>query len=155
MTWATQLFAKELPRMNKLIVAGGLALLVAQIATANTPWDWESRFGYRPAGQKFSEQEFSVDLFGVGASREREYFDDDNTGGLGVGANYFFLRYLGVSVDSYVDDFDVPRHVDFSAVARFPLEECSLALTFLPAAVGSFMTALSGRATSEVESNTV
>ena len=87
----------------------------------------ENSFEYQEGTQKFEAKEFSLDLFGVGATRDRENFGDDDTIGLGAGVNYYFTRYFGASAETYIDDWDLPNHIDFSALARYPIEKWSLA----------------------------
>jgi hypothetical protein len=108
---------------KKIIVVGVLLLLMIQITTAGF---WEDRFGYQPGGVNFDDQECAVDLFGIIASRDRDRFRNE-TLGIGAGFTFFAARYFGGSVETYVDEFDIPNHVDFSAIVRYPIEEYSLA----------------------------
>lgn len=110
--------------MDKKLVASGLMLLIVQAAVSGP---LENSFDYQEATHKFEAKEFSLDLFGVGATRDRENFDDNDTIGIGAGVNYYFTRYFGASAETYIDDWDLPNHIDFSALARYPIEKWSLA----------------------------
>jgi len=109
---------------NKLPVFAFLMLLIAASAIAGP---MQNSFEYTEGGHKFEAKEFSLDLFGVGATRNRENFADDDTIGLGAGVNYYFTRYFGASAETYIDDWDLPNHIDFNALARYPIEKWSLA----------------------------
>jgi hypothetical protein len=109
---------------KKLTVGAGLILLIVQTATSGP---LQNSFEYSETGEKFGAKEFSLDLFGIGATRNRENFADNDTIGLGAGVNYYFTRYFGASAETYIDDWDLPNHIDFSALARYPLEKYSLA----------------------------
>jgi hypothetical protein len=109
---------------KKLVVTGALICGLSQAVFAGA---WDDRFEYSSDASKFAEEEFSVDFFGLWASRDRDDFDEDDTLGTGAGVNYFFVPYLGVSAETYVDEFDVPNHVDGSIVFRFPVDRYSFA----------------------------
>lgn len=106
-----------------MAVLAFLGITMAREANAATWNDWTE---YNPATASFNEQEWRFDIAGIYGTKDRSDFSD-NAGGLGVGVNYFVTRYLGAGVDTYMDDFDFPNHVDFSALARYPLENLSLA----------------------------
>jgi hypothetical protein len=108
---------------NLTVLASSLLL----IATTAISGPMDNSFEYTEGGRKFDAKEFSLDLFGIGATRNRENFADDDTIGLGAGVNYYFTRYFGASAETYIDDWDLPNHLDFSALARYPIEEWSLA----------------------------
>jgi hypothetical protein len=73
----------------------------------------------------FKDQEFQLDVFGsfmnfpYGSDRH----GDRDGGGGGVGANYFFMRYIGIGVDG---DFDTNRggvaNYTGKLIFRFPIE---------------------------------
>jgi hypothetical protein len=110
---------------KKLMVSAGLLLLIVQSAISSGPM--QNTFEYSEPGHKFDNQEFSLDLFGIGATRNRENFADNDTIGFGAGVNYYFMRYLGVSADTYIDDWSLPNHLDFNLLGRYPIEKWSLA----------------------------
>src|SRR6187401_2678035 len=109
-----------------VVAAAGLLLLVAQTAIASDPF--QNSFEYKEGGgRKFDKKELSLDLYGIGETRNRENFADDDTIGLGAGVNYYFTRYFGVGAATYIDDWDLPNHIDFNLMARYPIEKWSLA----------------------------
>jgi len=55
----------------------------------------------------YSRNEFSLDLYGFGASRDKDG-KSTTAWGPGVGANYFFTKTLGVGADSSTDAFELP-----------------------------------------------
>ncbi len=71
----------------------------------------------------FRDHEFSLDVFGSFTNGARDYRYDDGFGG-GIGANYFFTRYIGLGADGNVYDGGV--HGVWSGTAslivRFPVE---------------------------------
>ena len=108
-----------------VVAAAGLLLLVAQMAMASDPF--QNSFEYKDTGRKFDAKELSLDLYGLGETRSRETFADQDTIGLGAGVNYYFTRYFGVNAATYIDDWDLPNHIDFNLLARYPIEKWSLA----------------------------
>ena len=74
-----------------------------------------------PATPCFQDQEFQLDVFGLyGWSTEGSH---DNGFGGGIGANYFFLRNLGVGVDASVRDASSALwNASASLIVRFPIE---------------------------------
>lgn len=74
----------------------------------------------------FSSQEFNYELFGTWGSRDREDFDDGQVG-IGAGFNYFFSEHFGVGADTYVEEIDLPKHLDISVIGRLPLASMPLA----------------------------
>lgn len=71
----------------------------------------------------FKDQEFQIDVFGSFTNGARDYRYDDGFGG-GIGANYFFTRYLGVGVDGNVYDGGARGVWSGSAslIARYPID---------------------------------
>lgn len=71
----------------------------------------------------FKDMEFQLDLFGsyTDAADRSQY--GDGFGG-GIALNYFFMRYLGVGVDTNLYDGDVNGAWNFSGslIARYPIE---------------------------------
>ena len=76
-----------------------------------------------PTEPCFKDQEFQLDVFGSYTNGARAYPYDDGFGG-GIGANYFFMRYLGVGVDGNVYDGGVHGVWSGSAslIARYPVD---------------------------------
>jgi hypothetical protein len=87
---------------------------------------WPSFKYQRADTELFRDSELSLDLFGSYASRDRVGVRRDRGGG-GLGINYFFLRYLGLSADSYVEEWKWPYRVNGSVVGRIPIESLHLA----------------------------
>ena len=105
------------------ILAIGL-MLIGQTAISDP---FQNSFEYKEGGRKFDTNELSLDLYGIGETRNRENFAEDDTIGLGAGVNYYFTRYFGVGAATYIDDWDLPNHIDFNLMARYPIEKWSLA----------------------------
>jgi hypothetical protein len=81
-----------------------------------------------PAGPDlFSANELSMDLFGFGASRDKDG-KGDTAWGLGLGANYFFTRNIGVGADSYADAFEIPYLLNGSGIFRYPINDSRFAV---------------------------
>lgn len=105
------------------VVAGFVAACLVQSAPG---LDWSGRMRYEPSQNSFDSQEMQLDLFGLWASRDRDDFSGD-TLGLGAGFNYFFSRYVGIGAETYLDEVDIPNHLDFSVIGRYPIDQYSLA----------------------------
>jgi len=88
--------------------------------------DLGDRLRFAPDQASFESQELTLDLAGIYGSRNRQNFHG-STGGLGLGVNYFFTKYLGVGADTYFDEVDFPNHIDASLLGRYPLEKFPLA----------------------------
>jgi opacity protein-like surface antigen len=106
---------------TKTIIA---ALTLAGLLPANA--QWVERREFHPHTSEFRAGEWSLDVFGLYASGDRDGFDD-HTGGLGLGGNYFIDEYIGFGADTYLDEVDVPKHIDFSVIGRYPLSDYPLA----------------------------
>jgi hypothetical protein len=89
---------------------------------------------YDPAHAGYHDHEWSLDTAGVVSSSDRENFTTRNSIGIGVGVNYFIMRYFGVGADTYIDHFDWPNHLDFSAIGRYPITDTGIA----PYVIGGF-----------------
>jgi len=86
--------------------------------------------------QVFQANEFSIDAFGMGAlshsqleGASRHSVRHDSRLGLGVGANYFFTRYLGIGADAYTEDTQ-HSFVDSTSgnlIFRIPIDAIHLA----------------------------
>ena len=70
--------------------------------------------------------EFSLDLYGFGATRDKGG-GDTTAWGPGVGANYFITRTIGIGADSSADAFEIPYMLNGSAFYRYPFEETGFA----------------------------
>lgn len=98
-------------------------LLPASNLTAET---LAQRFEPQPAGNKFGAREFTLDIFGSWRVPDNKDFGGGRLG-LGVGANYFFNYYIGAGLDTGVEKFDWPNHLNASVIFRYPIEKWSLA----------------------------
>lgn len=67
--------------------------------------------------QSYAQKNFSYDLYGVYATRDKDGSDDDEFG-LGVGVNYFFDEHMGVGLDSYAASIDWPYMLNASFIYR-------------------------------------
>ena len=89
--------------------------------------DWNERWRYdRDSEDKFNAPDFSLDLFGTWADRDRFGDDDENFGG-GLGVTYYPIRFLGISADSYLEEWRVPYRANGSLIVRVPLGQTGLA----------------------------
>jgi len=99
-----------------------------------------------PAEPCFQDQEFQVDAFGAWEYRGNHEFGFDTNkpvGGFGggLGANYFFMRYLGVGVDSDVTSTSHGLwNFTGSLIARYPIEAGHLCLAPYILGGGGFQT---------------
>jgi hypothetical protein len=72
--------------------------------------------------EPFPSNQLSLQAFGTYASREREGSSENAFGG-GLGLTYFFLRYVGIGADTYIEEWKWPYRVNGSAILRLPLPE--------------------------------
>jgi hypothetical protein len=72
--------------------------------------------------EPFPANQLSLQAFGTYATRDREGFRADQGGG-GLGLTYFFLRYVGIGADTYIEEWKWPYRVNGSAILRLPLPE--------------------------------
>ena len=77
----------------------------------------------------FKDQELQLDIFGTWTEANNNNRNSNGFGG-GLGANYFFMRYLGVGADGNVYDGGKHAVADFTGrlIARYPIEMGSLCL---------------------------
>ena len=61
-----------------------------------------------------------MEAFGTYATRDRRG-DNVNNGGGGLGLTYFITRYIGVSADSYLEEWKWPYRVNGSGILRLPV----------------------------------
>jgi hypothetical protein len=101
----------------------GLMLMLGAAEAA----DWGERWKYdRNMEDKFHVPDATLDLFGTWADHDRFGVEDDNFGG-GAGFTVFFHRFLGVSGDSYIEEWKLPYRANASLVARIPIGQSGLA----------------------------
>ncbi len=72
--------------------------------------------------EPFPANQLSLQAFGTYATRDREGASTDMGGG-GLGLTYFFLRYVGIGADTYIEEWKWPYRVNGSAILRLPLPE--------------------------------
>jgi len=111
-----------------LVITAGLGL-AASTARAQS---FETRLRYDEGADKYPPHEFSVDLFGTYAGKDRwggKTFlassgnpgKDDQFGG-GLGVNFFFTRFIGIGADSYLEEWKWPYRINGSVILRYPLQ---------------------------------
>jgi hypothetical protein len=113
---------------------GSNAAMLAQSATATTPPP-SNQTPY-DVPELFHANELSLDVFGTATEGEHtlEHFTDHNIRrdgrlGLGIGANYFPIRYLGFGVDAYSESTQnsVVQDVSGNIIGRLPIANTPLA----------------------------
>jgi len=72
--------------------------------------------------EPFPSNQLRLDAFGTYATRNREG-SSVNAGGGGLGLDYFFLRYVGIGADTYIEEWKWPYRVNGSAILRLPLPD--------------------------------
>ena len=97
-------------------------------------WNWNETFTYTTEVEKFRANEFSFDFFGSynrSSAKVNDFFDEPEHGdwGGGVGVNYFFLKWLGVGIDSsmHADGGTFVDNVSGSMILRLPIDSASMA----------------------------
>jgi hypothetical protein len=112
-------------KIKGLIAIAVMALTLAGQAGAADHWG--DRFKYEnDTTTKYMPNEFSLDLFGTYATRDRFGNGEDGWGG-GLGVNYFLTRYIGIGADSYIEEWKVPYRVNGSLILRIPIDKIGLA----------------------------
>jgi len=81
---------------------------------------------FAPHSATFGPREFSFDVLGGYATRDKGGADKDAFG-IGAGVNYFFTENIGAGIDTYADAFEIPYLLNFSGIYRYPLPDLSLA----------------------------
>src|SRR5258708_6933701 len=66
--------------------------------TTTTEW-WTTT-----TDEPFPSNQLRLDVFGTYATRNREG-SSVNAGGGGLGVDYFFLRYVGIGADTYIEEW--------------------------------------------------
>ena len=111
---------------TKWMLAIAAVLMLAATAVRGQNF-WSSRFEYEPTDPNaFMPYEFSLDLLGTYATRDRKGRSED-AWGLGAGINYFITRNIGVGADTYADAFHAPYLLNASVIYRYPLPDIGLA----------------------------
>jgi len=114
-------------RFKKLLVIAALGLGTLNTFAAESSTYWNDRFRYdRESATLYNANELTLDLFGTYADRNRFNAPSDNFGG-GAGINYFFTRNIGVSADSYLEEWKWPYRVNGSLILRLPIDKYGLA----------------------------
>ena len=111
-----------------LIIASGVLMGLGLETTRSAEFSSQSLLGLDDRGTGlYRANEFSLDLYGFGASRDKDG-NSETAWGPGVGANYFFTKTLGVGADSSADAFEVPYMLNGSGIFRYPFEETGFAV---------------------------
>jgi len=117
-------------KLKKLCLLSTVLLLAAgSVRAQNDPVQTQNK-----TDDRYAANEFSVDLFG-GYSKNFQNIDDlfDHTWrhgdwGGGFGANYFFLRYVGIGADTFMyDDGKFWKNVSGNIYLRIPINCTGLA----------------------------
>jgi opacity protein-like surface antigen len=96
--------------------------------TTTTTTTWSDRWKYDNSGAtKYLGNEFTLDLFGTYATRDRFGTGGKDNWGGGLGINYFITRYFGIGSDSYLEEWKAPYRVNGSLIARYPIDPIGLA----------------------------
>jgi len=103
-----------------------MAVLALASISAFGQSSWPDRLVYAPGNATFAPHEFSFDVAGGYATRDKSGNDTD-AWGIGVGVNYFIFENIGVGVDTYADAFTTPYMANFSAIYRYPFRDLGLA----------------------------
>ena len=116
---------------NMLVIGAAFVLFAAGSARADHSWNWNDRFRYdRNSKELFSENEFTVDLFGSYTDPKQKFNDTfdrsirHGTFGGGVGLNYFFMRNIGIGFDAVAQP-DGPEFIHSasgSLILRLPID---------------------------------
>jgi hypothetical protein len=97
--------------MNRILLTAVIVCLIAAAeGTATASLD---------SAPLFAANERTLDLYGT--------LTDDGHLGVGVGANYFFTRFLGAGLETRVEEFDWPNQISGSVFFRYPVEKWRLA----------------------------
>jgi outer membrane protein W len=94
--------------------------------TVQAAGDASDRFAFDPGTAMFSANEFSLDLFGYHASRNKDGGHND-AWGPGVAGNYFFTENLGIGAETYADAFESPYLLNILGTFRWPIPSLSMA----------------------------
>jgi hypothetical protein len=106
----------------------GIVLGLMLVGSALRAADWNERWRYdKNFEDKFKEPDVTLDLFGTFATRDRFGANDDKWGG-GAGVTAYFMRYLGVEADSYIEEWKTPYRANASLLLRLPLGQSGLAV---------------------------
>jgi len=118
--------------INRLCTASVIALLAATAPLAvahDEDVDCELCARYRA-------QELSLDVFGTAAlgkdsldDLSGETIDEDTEWGVGIGLNYFFIRWLGVGADAYLENSSgaFVDSASLNLIGRFPIGDSGFA----------------------------
>ncbi len=96
------------------------ALMLASSAVQAATWTDPFRYDQGTV-DKFPPNQLSLDLFGTYATADRFGVKRDRWGG-GLGLNYFFMRYIGIGADSYLEEWKWPYRVNGSLFLRLPTQ---------------------------------
>jgi len=112
--------------MNKKGILLIAVLGMFNVLTVQAQNSMADRFQIAPHTGIFGPREFSIDVFGGYADRDKGGADK-SAAGPGIGVNYFFTQYLGVGSDSYADAFELPYQLTGSGIFRYPIGDSGFA----------------------------
>jgi hypothetical protein len=122
--------------MNKgTFVTGGIALMAAwSIAAADNAG---SNYGNQSLRyDMYRANEFSLDAFGTDTLGQHtinhpstDRIRNNSVLGLGLGANYFFIRYVGIGAEAYTENtaHNFVDNASGNLIVRFPIGDTGLA----------------------------
>lgn len=136
-------------KMKQLMVIAAAAFFTATAAQAAHEYNWNARdrFTYASEGDVFLPNEFSFDAFATYTSTPRANFEDifkndlrHGTWGGGIGLNYFFTKYVGISTDVVASDngYKFIDSASANLVLRLPIEPAHIAPYIFGGAGGQF-----------------
>ena len=122
--------------MKLKLIIGGMILVLATCHPLHAD-DMNQHLRYdEDPNDLYRANEFSLDLFGTDALDKytvshpsEDRIRHDSRLGLGVGLNYFLIRYVGVGVDAYSEDtkHSFVDNVSGSLIGRLPIGNTGLA----------------------------
>jgi hypothetical protein len=112
-------------RLKAVLFMAAFALLAVTASAQSSYWSDRLRYD-REGATLFFPNEFSLDLFGTYADRDKFGTEKDRWGG-GAGVTYFLNRYAGIMADSYLEEARWPYRVNGSLVLRLPIDRIGAA----------------------------
>jgi hypothetical protein len=112
---------KGFMKTKKIMVIIGLGMLTCGGAMAQNTDLYSTHLNT----DLYRAQESSFDAFGFYGSKDKD--GKDEAWGMGVGINYFFSKYFGIGVETYMDAFEIPYLLNGQGIFRFPIKATGLA----------------------------
>lgn len=136
-------------KLKNILILAAATMLTATAAQAEHEhnWGFNDRFNYAHEGELFAPHEFTLDAFANYGTTARRSFGGlfthnirHGTFGGGIGANYFFTKYLGAGADTELGDNGGKLFDSATAnfIVRLPLDAAHLAPYFFAGGGGQF-----------------